>query len=132
MNVYDLVGVVAQIKNERESKSHLVSIVNVNSFETSQENSWHLFNDFAVQELTTANALDFDTSWKTPVVLIYHEREYRQKDDRWKSAVNMDGLYARGSLDSSKGSSFHPDEVNQPNIHVAIDAEFVKTREEEG
>lgn len=115
VQVYDLVGFVAQIHSSQDQKSHLVSIINgmaclppcqtllttgaVEVFEDKTGQSrWHLFNDFAVQELEKEDALSFNPSWKTPVVLVYQARPFRKIDDTWKVSLDPICLWSEGSL----------------------------------
>ena len=79
--------------------------------ETSSEaHKWHLFNDFTVQQMSSKEALHFDASWKTPVILTYQVRhrrdldvrgdpiDYRKLDDGWKTSLDPSCLYQSGSL----------------------------------
>ncbi len=124
---YDLVGVVARITT-REGRSHLVAMVNgkgqtskgaflrliyviVAIAETIPEShEWHLFNDFTVQKISAEEALHFDPSFKTPVILVYQVQrrrdldlegnliDYRKIDDSWKTSLDPSCLYDAGSL----------------------------------
>ncbi|KAF7359264.1 PAN2-PAN3 deadenylation complex catalytic subunit PAN2 [Mycena sanguinolenta] len=63
--VYSLRSFVVQIMN-KEKSSHLVAIIKVPEAEgrTDLTSPWFIFNDFAVQNITEAEALSFPGSWK--------------------------------------------------------------------
>lgn len=55
---------------------------------------WHLFNDFHVKPVTEEEALTFNTSWKTPSVVMYQLKELNNKiDTTWKDKLNTSLLY---------------------------------------
>ena len=75
-----------------------------------EPHDWYLFNDFAVQKISTEEALHFEPSFKTPVILAYQVRcrrdsdvegqliDYRKLDDNWKVSLDPSCLYDAGSL----------------------------------
>lgn len=59
-----------------------------------EQNKWHLFNDFLVREIPTAEALQFAPSWKMPVILMYQLKASRHAiDDSWKDCLALECLY---------------------------------------
>lgn len=113
MNVYELVGVVADVNSGENQKPHLVSIVNGTSAPEGCRNmltivvapssrdpqatsQWHLFNDFLVRQTTREEALRFDPTWKLPSVLTYQVQTASHKmDDSWKENLDTSLLYRR-------------------------------------
>lgn len=72
----------------------MVVIVAISEKKPTQQNKWHLFNDFLVRETPTADALQFEQSWKTPVILVYQIKSFRHAvDDSWKSFLDTSCLY---------------------------------------
>ena len=119
--VYELVGMVADINSGEHQKPHLVSIVNGSFLEIARfsetksdpmvmtvaisetnpirQNKWHLLNDFLVREIPTIEALQFSTSWKMPVTLVYQIKTFRHAiDDSWKQALDTSCLYYEKAL----------------------------------
>ena len=137
--VYELVGLVADIHNGENNKSHLVSLINVgpSSRDPSEESQWHLFNDFLVRQVSKDEALRFDPTWKLPSALAYQVKSASHViDDSWKENLDPSILYNRWS----NPAEVHPNdfrllsrttEVPRPGMPVAIDAEFVKLQSEE-
>ena len=137
--VYELIGFVAEINSGENSKSHLVSMINVgpSSRDPSVESQWHLFNDFLVRQVPTEEALHFDPAWKLPSILAYQVKSASHViDDSWKENLDPSLLYRRWSA----GAEPPPDdfrllspaiEVPRLGTPVAIDAEFVKLDSEQ-
>jgi PAB-dependent poly(A)-specific ribonuclease subunit 2 len=118
VQVYELVGVVADINSGENQKPHLVSLINGN---TSQKPSswqvlmlfalvapsstdpevadeWHLFNDFLVRQTTKEDALRFDPTWKLPSVLAYQLKSASHLiDEGWKETMDTSILYHQWS-----------------------------------
>ncbi|KAJ7789389.1 ubiquitin carboxyl-terminal hydrolase-domain-containing protein [Mycena olivaceomarginata] len=69
----------------KEKSSHLVAIIKVPEAEgrTDLISPWFIFNDFAVQNITEAEALSFPGSWEA---IVYYERLDRQE------ALDFNGL----------------------------------------
>lgn len=67
------------------------------------ESQWHLFNDFSVKQISTAEALTFNTWWKMPSVLVYQLKSANNKlDTDWvrnidTSVLHMDFKYVPSS-----------------------------------
>jgi PAB-dependent poly(A)-specific ribonuclease subunit 2 len=96
VQVYELVGLVADINSGENQKPHLVSIINVasSSLDHNDVDEWHLFNDFLVQKLSKEEALRFDTNWKLPSVLTYQLKSASHViDDSWKKTLDTSILY---------------------------------------
>ena len=139
--VYDLVGIVADINSTQGQKSHLVSFINVSISDRHvsddfEVNDWHLFNDFLVRKVDREEALRFEPTWKTPVILTYQMKAFRHNiDDSWKSNPDITCLYKNGSLNDAQedlGAPLQPTiEIPQPGFHLGIDAEFVSLEQEE-
>ncbi|KAJ7349108.1 ubiquitin carboxyl-terminal hydrolase-domain-containing protein [Mycena albidolilacea] len=138
--VYSLRSFVVQIMN-KEKSSHLVAIIKVPEAEgrTDLISPWFIFNDFAVQNITEAEALSFPGSWKRPAI-VYYERLDRQE------ALDFSGLPSGMnpsilSHDTSISLNRDPnkikheclsfEELPKPGTLVAIDAEFVSMQQEE-
>lgn len=118
--VYELVGMVLDVNSGEHQKPHLVSLINglyprrmylaaksnlmvfivaISEKQPTQQNQWHLFNDFLVRETPTADALHFDPSWKMPVILIYQIKSSRHAiDDSWKNCLDTRCLYYENSI----------------------------------
>ncbi|KAF2149383.1 cysteine proteinase [Myriangium duriaei CBS 260.36] len=134
ITVYELVGLVADIHGGDNQSSHLVSLVNVSPSNPSPDDnqSWHLFNDFLVRQISPEEALRFDATWKMPSVLAYQVKASSKIiDDSWKELLDPTQLYQL-----PRGPHQHPDpsllrplaagsETPIPMMPVAIDAEFV-------
>ncbi|KIW04435.1 hypothetical protein, variant 1 [Verruconis gallopava] len=139
IQVYELIGVVCDVKSGENQKSHLVGMLNVSpsSSNTDAKDEWHLFNDFLVTPCSTTEALRFEPTWKLPCVLCYQLKEYSHIiDDSWKTNLDTSILYRKWSAAQSehldKFRLLNPtDEVPQPGAPVGIDAEFVALQREE-
>lgn len=58
------------------------------------ESQWHLFNDFSVTPISTAEALTFNTWWKMPSVLVYQLKSANNKlDTAWKMNIDTSVLH---------------------------------------
>ncbi|KAE9964692.1 hypothetical protein EG327_000795 [Venturia inaequalis] len=145
MQVYELVGVVADINSGENQKPHLVSMINVaaSSPDRTATDQWHLFNDFLVTPITKEEALRFDPAWKLPSVITYQLKEMNHVvDDSWMNNLDASILHP-GQTDNPEGyrrQAEHPeefrfltgpDEAPQPGTPYGIDAEFVALQREE-
>ncbi|CBQ69014.1 related to PAN2-component of Pab1p-stimulated poly(A) ribonuclease [Sporisorium reilianum SRZ2] len=107
----------------------------------SQLGPWYLFNDFLVRNVSEAEALGFQNTWKMPSVLMWERedveplciqtlRQGRTSIDPtilcrdFNIAANRDPKRIRHSL-------LTEDELPGPGTLVAIDAEFVALNQEE-
>ncbi|GME24592.1 PAB-dependent poly(A)-specific ribonuclease subunit PAN2 [Neofusicoccum parvum] len=137
IQVYELVGVVADINSGENQKSHLVSMINVapSSRTDEAETKWHLFNDFLVRPVTKEEALRFEPNWKLPSVLTYESvKASHHIDDSWKESLDTSLLYRTWGPNESDNLEYkplHPNEHPGPGWPVAIDAEFVSLQREE-
>ncbi|KAF1982126.1 PAB-dependent poly(A)-specific ribonuclease subunit PAN2 [Aulographum hederae CBS 113979] len=147
IQVYELVGVVADINSGENQKPHLVSVIDGKSIcqfslapssrDVSATSQWHLFNDFLVRSTTQDSALRFDPSWKVPSVLAYQAKAASHAiDDSWKENLDPSLLYRRWSASQEENPDrFHllspTVEAPRPGTPVAIDAEFVALQREE-
>ncbi|KAK8177570.1 PAB-dependent poly(A)-specific ribonuclease subunit PAN2 [Phyllosticta citrichinensis] len=138
IQVYELVGVVADINSGENQKSHLVSMINVSpsSRDSNQtESQWHLFNDFLVRSVTKEEALRFEPTWKLPSVLGFQSVKVSHHiDDTWKERLDTSLLYRTwgpGAIDSPGFKQLDPSEHPSAGWPVAIDAEFVSLQREE-
>ncbi|KAK8210676.1 ubiquitin carboxyl-terminal hydrolase-domain-containing protein [Phyllosticta capitalensis] len=138
IQVYELVGVVADINSGENQKSHLVSMINVSpsSRDINQtESRWHLFNDFLVRPVTKEEALRFEPGWKLPSVLAFQSvKGSHCIDDTWKERLDTSLLYRTwgpGAIDSLGFKQLDPSENPRAGWPVAIDAEFVSLQREE-
>ncbi|EKG11841.1 Peptidase C19 ubiquitin carboxyl-terminal hydrolase 2 [Macrophomina phaseolina MS6] len=137
IQVYELVGVVADINSGENQKSHLVSMINVapSSRTEEAESKWHLFNDFLVRPVNKEEALRFEPNWKLPSVLTYESvKASHHIDDSWKENLDTSLLYRTwgpGESDNAEFKPLHPSEHPGPGWPVAIDAEFVSLQREE-
>lgn len=58
------------------------------------ESRWHLFNDFAVRPISTAEAFTFNAAWKMPSVLLYQLKTANNKSTTdWKTNLDTSILY---------------------------------------
>ncbi|KAL1990064.1 hypothetical protein VTN49DRAFT_6645 [Thermomyces lanuginosus] len=132
MTIYELVGIVVEVDIPEHHKPHLVSFVNVSisSREPQEQNSWHLFNDFLVTEVSREEALRFSEPWKHPCVLAYQVKSARhQVDDGWKDKLDTTLLFQEWSINNGRlvesCQILQPDELPKPGTPVALDTEFV-------
>ena len=139
VEVYELVGIVAEVHNNERHTSHLVSMVNVavSSHESCPENDYHLFNDFLVRPINRVEALRFNSFWKMPSLITYQQKRYRHHvNDDWKNELDTTLLYGPNvTKPQDRASGIRPlqvpFEVIRPGMHVGIDAEFVALQREE-
>jgi PAB-dependent poly(A)-specific ribonuclease subunit 2 len=139
ITVYELVGVIAEVRTSEHEKSHLVATVDVglSQPDSSQKANWHLFNDFLVHKLPPEEALHFNPQWKLPSVITYQVKTMSHViDDGWKAAIDTSILYRSPTQPpSSAAYQFRPLSESEPlpnnESHVAIDAEFVRLVREE-
>ncbi|KAF9632784.1 hypothetical protein BFW01_g3647 [Lasiodiplodia theobromae] len=137
IQVYELIGVVADINSGENQKSHLVSVINVSPSSRNEEteSKWHLFNDFLVRPVTKDEALRFEPNWKLPSVLTYQSvKASHHIDDSWKENLDTSLLYRTwgpGESDNPDFKPLQPSEHPGPGWPVAIDAEFVSLQREE-
>ncbi|KAF2091807.1 hypothetical protein K490DRAFT_70560 [Saccharata proteae CBS 121410] len=141
IQVYELVGLVADINSGENQKSHLVSMINVSPSspdENQTQSSWYLFNDFLVRPVAKEEALRFDPSWKLPSVLTYQSvKASHHIDDSWKDRLDTSLLYrvwTPPQEPDAMPTDFVPLKAGEPvtpGTPVAIDAEFVSLQREE-
>ena len=140
LTVYELVGLVADITSSDHQKPHLISLINVaiSNKESTQENDWHLFNDFLVRKVSEEEALRFSPNWKTPSILAYQVDSARHMiDDSWKTHLDTSALYFDWSMnqpsDEESAGRVLDSQLERPKAgtHVAIDTEFVAVQQEE-
>lgn len=137
ITVYSLIGLTANIDGGKQQQSHLVAMANVaHSAPTAPNKSqWYLFNDFHVKAIPSKEALTFNTSWKTPSVIIYQVKTANNRlDSSWKQNLDarllyLDLLPARG--DKTYQTLGRDHEPAGSNTVVAIDTEFVKIAQPE-
>lgn len=134
VEVYKLVGVVAEAKTGENEKSHLVASINTDVADSNKSGSnWFLFNDFLVHRLPREDALHFNPEWKLPSVITYQHTSYLQTDDTWKNAIDTSILYRSPTQPGL--AHFRALSPNEPlpdsKSHVGIDAEFVRLLREE-
>ncbi|EJT81212.1 PAB-dependent poly(A)-specific ribonuclease subunit PAN2 [Gaeumannomyces tritici R3-111a-1] len=135
--VYSLIGVVVNIDRGPPHKPHLISMVNVaHSAPVPPEDSqWHLFNDFLVKPVSSKEALTFNTTWKTPLIVLYQLKvANNQIDSTWKQKLDISVLYQ----DQSPASDTKTYQVLDPSFErpgpetiVALDTEFVAVKQPE-
>ncbi|KAI0192050.1 exonuclease [Xylaria flabelliformis] len=137
ITVYSLTGLTVNIDGGKQQQSHLVAMANVaHSAPTAPNKSqWYLFNDFHVKAVPTKEALTFNTSWKTPSVIIYQVKTANNRlDSSWKQNLDSRLLYLdllpnRG--DKTYRALNRETEPAGPDTIVAIDTEFVKIAQPE-
>lgn len=139
MEVYELIGVVADINSGEHQKPHLVAMVNTSpsSRDLTSENKWFLFNDFLVRPIPKDEALRFEPTSKLPAVLTFQKKAASHMiDDSWKENLDTQLLYRWWSTQPEPPeASFKllspATEVPYPGYPVAIDAEFIRLQSEE-
>ncbi|KAL7275645.1 poly(A)-specific ribonuclease [Rhizina undulata] len=137
--VYELVGFVAEIKEEEERSTHLLSFINVALSSTTRQaqSNWHMFNDFLVKPVSREDALDFTPKWKMPSVLCFQAKSASNVvDNSWRDHLDTNLLYYdfpyRGEILREPGCQpLSPMEGPRPGSLVALDAEFVSLQNEE-
>ncbi|ROW03387.1 hypothetical protein VSDG_01414 [Cytospora chrysosperma] len=118
-------------------KPHLVAMVNVAHAEPEPpgESQWHLFNDFSVKQVSTAEALTFNTRWKMPSMLVYQlKTANNQLDTDWVKNIDTSVLH----MDFKPDAKNHPyrtlDPITErpgPDYTAALDTEFVLAKQSE-
>lgn len=115
ITVYSLIGAVVNIESSAPQKAHLVSMINgrfcmyrpISSAGNtdgllvahadpmpSTESKWHLFNDFSVRPVSSAEALTFNAAWKMPAVLLFQLKAANNKSSMdWKEKLDTSILY---------------------------------------
>ncbi|TGJ86618.1 hypothetical protein E0Z10_g2144 [Xylaria hypoxylon] len=137
ITVYSLTGLAVNIDGGKQQQSHLVAMANIahSAPTASHDSQWHLFNDFHVKPIPAKEALTFNTSWKTPSVIIYQVKAANNRlDSSWKQDLDsrllyLDLLPARG--DKTYQILNRENEPAGPGTVVAIDTEFVKIAQPE-
>ncbi|KAH8163511.1 hypothetical protein CIB48_g4741 [Xylaria polymorpha] len=137
ITVYSLTGLTVNIDGGKQQQSHLVAMANVahSAPTTPNKSQWYLFNDFHVKAVPTKEALTFNTSWKTPSVIIYQAKTANnQLDSSWKQNLDARLLYLdllpnRGDK-TYRALNRETEPVGTDTI-VAIDTEFVKIAQPE-
>lgn len=136
---YDITGLVVQI-TDRVNRSHLVTLTKVpDKTGKLDKESWCLFNDFLVTEVSQEEALDLSYWWKKPVVIMYKAVDTEDKFvyDCWRQNLDVSILYkdhfARGTREGKiiEYKLLTHDEPPLPGTMVAIDAEFVQIAPQE-
>lgn len=138
VQVYELIGVVAEIRSSESQQPHLVSMVNVapSLEDPTAQNQWHLFNDFLVRQISRDDALRFDANWKLPFIVSYQLKTSSHViDNSWKSMLDTSILYRMVSTKQTEDPEhfrlLSASESPGEGIHVGIDAEFVSLQREE-
>lgn len=131
----------------------------MSSADRTEENNWHIFNDFLVTPVGKEDALDFAPKWKTPSVICFQARDPRNAiDNSWRNHLDTSLLYIdysfgygysepewvrlyamgltrlyqhRKSLNEPRRKSLEQHEKPKPGTLVALDAEFVSMQNEE-
>lgn len=115
ITVYSLIGLTANIDGGKQQQSHLVAMANGKYFypldippsaeltrdkvahsapTAPNKSQWYLFNDFHVKAIPSKEALTFNTSWKTPSVIIYQVKTANNRlDSSWKQNLDARLLY---------------------------------------
>jgi PAB-dependent poly(A)-specific ribonuclease subunit 2 len=127
--------------------------------ERTEDNNWHMFNDFMVRPVSKEDALDFTPKWKMPSVLcyqvksasnvvdnswrdhldtslLYHDLTYGYIFQRHKVSISLGladfgGFRKREVYREAKYKPLTPEEGPRPGMLVALDAEFVSMQNEE-
>ncbi|SMR52395.1 unnamed protein product [Zymoseptoria tritici ST99CH_1E4] len=136
ITVYELVGIVADVKTSDNEKSHLVATIDVGLADPdpTQKSNWHLFNDFLVSKLPPDEALHFNPQWKLPSVITYQAKtDSHSLDSTWKSSIDPAVLYRSPTQPALTCRPLTPSTplTDPSTTHVAIDAEFVRLLREE-
>ncbi|TFK29824.1 hypothetical protein FA15DRAFT_690571 [Coprinopsis marcescibilis] len=136
---YEIRALVVKI-TAKTHRSHLVALVKDPEHEDEDsEDSWLIFNDFLVRNISEKEALSFQGAWKVPAIVYLERMDIRAQ-------VDLSGLEATKDLDilthdTSISQNRDPtaiqhqllsqDELPKPGTLVAIDAEFVSMQQEE-
>lgn len=146
--IYDLVAVVAHIRDSNSS-GNLVATIRVSKpyhklKEGISHTAWYVFNDFAVVNVPAREAVEFDMTWKVPVILYFARRgieeeysitpEIRPDESVLEKRLVLDRSLATTPREQHS-TSFLPITSNSdlpgPGDLVGIDAEFVSIAKEE-
>ncbi|KAJ4293921.1 poly(A)-specific ribonuclease [Collariella sp. IMI 366227] len=137
ITVYSLIGMVLHIESSAPQKTHLVGMVNVAHSQSTapEESNWHLFNDFSVRPVSTAEALTFNATWKTPAVLLFQIKAANNTSSmEWKTKLDTSILYQDLSPHTdAKTYRVLDQELERPgpDTIVALDTEFVSLKQPE-
>ncbi|KAJ3552179.1 hypothetical protein NPX13_g11174 [Xylaria arbuscula] len=137
ITVYSLTGLAVNIDGGKQQQSHLVAMANTAHSAPAAPNKsqWHLFNDFHVKPIPAKEALAFNTSWKTPSVIIYQVKSANNKlDSSWKQNLDARLLYIDllpPRNDKTYQTLNRENEPAGPDTICAIDTEFVKIAQPE-
>ncbi|KAH8884604.1 hypothetical protein GQ53DRAFT_697301 [Thozetella sp. PMI_491] len=137
--VYSLIGMVVNVDSGGQPQNpHLVAMVNVAHSEPTApgESKWHLFNDFSVQPVSTAEALTFNAAWKMPSVLIYQLKAANNKSNmEWKEKLDTSILFNDLAPPSQPERTYQvltpQTERPGPDTIIALDTEFVSLKQPE-
>lgn len=149
---YSLVAAVcwideSKLETKHQGKWHLVSTIQIppdylspiSPKEEHESSNWFVFNDFAVNPITSDEAISFFPDWKLPCLLFYSDvaNGFNLKDPP-SNPITADVFKEDKSLaQKSEGLqriSFLPlatDEMPGKGDLVAMDAEFVTLNQEE-
>ncbi|KAL5940480.1 poly(A)-specific ribonuclease [Pyricularia oryzae] len=133
--VYSLMGLVVNIEPGPTFKPHPVAIINAAHSEPQKpaKSQWHLFNDFHVKPISAREALTFNTSWKTPLVVMFQLKAANNHiDSTWLQRLDTSILYQDQSPEAEDKSYTLLDrnkEAPTPGTVIAIDAEFVLAKD---
>ncbi|RYP44071.1 hypothetical protein DL768_009430 [Monosporascus sp. mg162] len=125
------------IEGGQQQRSHLVAMANVahSAPVAPGNNQWYLFNDFYVKPVSSEEALTFNTSWKTPSVLVYQLKASNNRiDSGWKQHLDPRLLYLDLQPDRTDKTyrTLDPEtESAGPDTIIAIDTEFVQVSQPE-
>ncbi|RYO75169.1 hypothetical protein DL764_010563 [Monosporascus ibericus] len=137
ITVYSLAGLAVNIEFGQQQRSHLVAMANVahSAPLAPGNNQWYLFNDFYVKPVSSEEALTFNTSWKTPSVLVYQLKASNNRiDSGWKQHLDPRLLYLDLQPDRTDKTyrTLDPEtESAGPDTIIAIDTEFVQVSQPE-
>ncbi|KAF8457687.1 putative PAB-dependent poly(A)-specific ribonuclease subunit [Terfezia claveryi] len=143
VEVYELVGFVAEIRADEERNTHLVSFINValSQLESRDQPRWHLFNDFSVYPISRDEAIDFSPTWKMPSVICFQRKaEGNVFDNSWRehmdtSLLHYEYIHHERPRNMPTESLYRLLNANTEKpvagTLVALDAEFVALQQEE-
>ncbi|PFH50685.1 hypothetical protein AMATHDRAFT_144561 [Amanita thiersii Skay4041] len=137
---YEIRALVVEIVSKARP-SHLVAIIKVPEAEGRDDidSPWFVFNDFAVKNVSEAEALSFPGKWKVPAIVYLERVDARELLDssNLPATINPNILSQDTSISANrdekliKHEPLGSDELPQPGTLVAIDAEFVSMQQEE-
>lgn len=79
--------------------ANLFSLVAHSAPTPPEDSQWHLFNDFLVKPVSPKEALTFNTTWKTPLIVLYQLKvANNQIDSTWKQNLDASVLYQDQTL----------------------------------